>query len=38
MVSIRARHHWRAILNRAHADKPFKGVSIRARHHWRAIL
>jgi len=36
-VSIRARHHWRAILAHFTGDKRQANVSIRARHHWRAI-
>jgi len=37
-VSIRARHHWRAIHPGAVAVPEALDVSIRARHHWRAIL
>ena len=36
-VSIRARHHWRAIPRRRRLVGHQGGVSIRARHHWRAI-
>ncbi len=36
-VSIRARHHWRAILDGGLEVGVGLGVSIRARHHWRAI-
>ena len=37
IVSIRARHHWRAILGEDVAGHAVGNVSIRARHHWRAI-
>ena len=37
VVSIRARHHWRAIPDAAHVQAQPGRVSIRARHHWRAI-
>ena len=37
-VSIRARHHWRAIRGECRRQHPSRSVSIRARHHWRAIL
>ena len=37
VVSIRARHHWRAIRRVGQAARPDERVSIRARHHWRAI-
>ncbi len=36
-VSIRARHHWRAIRKGGRSILTFTPVSIRARHHWRAI-
>ena len=36
-VSIRARHHWRAIQAGLNSNPSTHGVSIRARHHWRAI-
>ena len=36
-VSIRARHHWRAIPVKTRALLSKFDVSIRARHHWRAI-
>jgi len=37
MVSIRARHRWRAIPHLLHKHPPISDVSIRARHRWRAI-
>ena len=37
-VSIRARHHWRAIRRQPGRRRRQGQVSIRARHHWRAIL
>ena len=37
VVSIRARHHWRAIRHCGSAIDEHHKVSIRARHHWRAI-
>ena len=36
-VSIRARHHWRAIHHFQGCQQMITHVSIRARHHWRAI-
>ena len=36
-VSIRARHHWRAIPSMPNEPFVCIFVSIRARHHWRAI-
>jgi len=37
MVSIRARHRWRAIQQQAREAESALTVSIRARHRWRAI-
>ena len=37
LVSIRARHCWRAMRCRGRGGRPSKFVSIRARHCWRAM-